>query len=188
MQLTLIRHSPTVLNSTICYGQSDIDVDENFPQHAQHIAKKCESIDFEHLYSSPLKRCTKLAKKLAKDTFTIDSRLCELNFGQWEMTPWDEIPRTQLDTWANNYFKNSPPLGETYEALTKRSVSFLRDIQSQHQGQKIVVITHAGVIRAMLGYALEIPYQNHFRLNIHFNSLSQISFSQSLTQVQFINR
>ena len=47
---------------------------------------KREKVDLKRvlIFSSSLKRCKKLASQLSKD-FIIDSRLKELNFGDWEM-------------------------------------------------------------------------------------------------------
>jgi hypothetical protein len=51
------------------------------------------------IYSSPLRRCAELAARLS-DNIIYDARLAEMHFGDWEMLPWDAIPRAAIDAWA----------------------------------------------------------------------------------------
>jgi alpha-ribazole phosphatase len=46
-------------------------------------------------YSSPLVRCKILASYLQSSDF--DSRLVEMNFGDWELQKWDDIPELDLN-------------------------------------------------------------------------------------------
>jgi len=91
MKLWLIRHTNVNVAPGICYGQTDVDVAETFENEAQVIKKQIENIEFDKVYSSPLIRCKKLAEYLFNTNIKYDTRLRELNFGEWEMQAWDKI-------------------------------------------------------------------------------------------------
>ena len=40
---------------------------------------------------------------LPASQLTVDSRLAEMHFGQWEGVAWNDIPRHELDAWAANF-------------------------------------------------------------------------------------
>ena len=93
MKLFLIRHTSLQVPSGICYGQSDIDVASSFMNEALVTQQKLISSPFDAIYASPLQRCLKLANTLNLGEPMTDNRLMELNFGDWEMSAWDDIPR-----------------------------------------------------------------------------------------------
>jgi alpha-ribazole phosphatase len=103
---------------------------------------------------SPLKRCAELGAALAKrqpnTALTFDARLQELDFGSWEMQPWDSIGKPAMDAWIASDFAALHG-GESLQALDARVASWLQDVQSAYaDDQTLWVITHAGVIRAIL--------------------------------------
>ena len=82
----------------ICYGRLDVDcvditiaADRLRPLLPRGIP----------LFSSPLRRARQLAEALAPKIL-VDSRLSEIDFGEWEGRRWDQIERHQLDAWAGD--------------------------------------------------------------------------------------
>jgi len=55
-------------------------------------------------------------------------------------------------------------------------------------GKNVAVVTHGGVIRAMLADALNMPLKGLFRLVIDHASVTQITLSDSVPRIQFVNR
>ena len=111
MKLTLVRHTSLDIAPSICYGQSDVAVSANFENERMALQKKLAAFEFDAIYASPLKRCHQLAQALcadelfghASENIKLDARLKELHFGDWEMSPWDAIPREKFDVWADDY-------------------------------------------------------------------------------------
>jgi alpha-ribazole phosphatase len=62
----LIRHTTPAVARGICYGQTDLDVTETFSEEAA-VIRQCLPGTIGLVYSSPLKRCTLLAKELFPD-------------------------------------------------------------------------------------------------------------------------
>jgi alpha-ribazole phosphatase len=169
MEIYLIRHTTPNISKGICYGQTDLEIDENsFEKEFQFIVNNLPE-DIEKFYSSPLKRCAKLAEKLSVD-FSIDERLIEMNFGDWENQNWNNIDQDKLQEWMQDFVNVSPPNGENYYHLHLRTVSFIHDILKTNL-QKVAIITHAGNIRSFLSYILSLPLKNSFRISLHYASV-----------------
>lgn len=195
MKLTLVRHTSLAIAPHICYGQSDIDVSVDFDIELKKLQKKLASSTFDAIYASPLQRCYKLAQALCvdaslgvtKNDIQLDERLRELHFGDWEMSPWDEIPREVFDIWANDYANLAPPNGETFSQLHARAKSFVADASSHSHGKNILVVTHGGFIRALIAEVLQMPLKRLFRITIDHASVTQLEFNDEVPKVLFMN-
>jgi len=188
MNLHLIRHTSLNIPSGVCYGQSDVDVSASFEAECSALISKLDGIQFDAVYASPLQRCTKLARALNLGEMQVDDRLKELHFGDWEMQPWDSIPREMFDVWAHDYAHLSPPNGESFTQLYDRSKLFTEEVSNRLRGKNVAVVTHGGVIRAMLADALNMPLKGLFRLVIDHGSVTQITLSDPVPRIHFVNR
>jgi alpha-ribazole phosphatase len=188
MNLHLIRHTSLKIPSGVCYGQSDVDVSLDFDMEREILAKKLAHIQFDSVYASPLQRCIKLAQALNLGQIQTDERLKELHFGDWEMQAWDSIPRDVFDIWANDYANLPPPNGENFLQLQARSKAFVKEVSSHSHGKNIAVVTHGGVIRAILAEVLNMPLKGLFRIVIDHASVTHISYDDAVPRIHFVNR
>jgi len=189
VKLFLIRHTSLQVPNGICYGQSDIDVASSFMDEALHTQQKILNTQFDAIFTSPLQRCLKLANALDIGEPVVDSSLMELNFGDWEMSAWDDIPRDIFDVWAHNYANLAPPNGETFSELQQRGIHFLEEILKLYPTGNIVVVTHGGMIRALLAHVLNMPLKGLFRFTIDYGSITQLEFGDANTvpKINFVN-
>ena len=188
MKLTLIRHTTLQVAPGICYGQSDIDVSASFADELEKTRTKIAGTVFDAVYSSPLQRCVKLADALNLGEFIVEHRLMELNFGDWEMRAWDDVPRDFFDVWAQDYANLAPPNGETFSQLQTRGIAFLNDIMLAIPQANICVVTHGGFIRALLAHVLNMPLKGLFRFNIDYGSVTQLEFKKDeVPKINFVN-
>ncbi len=188
MKLTLIRHTSLQIEQGICYGQTDIDVAASFMQEAADTKEKLKDMQVDAVFTSPLQRCAKLAHALALAEIKHDERLKELHFGEWEMQAWDDIPRDVFDEWAQNYAELAPPNGETFSQLQQRGITFVNELLSEYPKCHIVVVTHGGMIRAMLAHVLNMQLKGLFRFNVDYGSITQLDFSGAVPKIEFVNR
>lgn len=188
MKLTLVRHTALQVPAGICYGQSDIDVAASFHDELSQLQTKLNGAEFQAVYASPLQRCSKLAQALNVGDVKHDERLKELHFGDWEMQAWDDIPRDIFDHWAQNYAQIPPPNGETFTQLQQRGVEFLTEMSNIHSQQHVLVVTHGGMIRALIAHVLNMQLKGLFRLSVEYASLTQLDFSGAIPKVEFVNR
>lgn len=148
MKLWLVRHAPVLLPSGICYGASDVLADDEASQHAARQA--AEQLPQGLLVRvSALKRAQQLADHLAAlradfPAAVVDARLNEMNFGCWEMQPWDAVPQAAFDTWLADFDHHCFGGVESTHMVLHRVGKALRGMQGDE-----LWITHAGVIRAV---------------------------------------
>lgn len=188
MKITLVRHTSLAISPNICYGQTDVDVSHNFENERLRLQEKLAPHAFDAVYSSPLQRCHKLALALRPDQpIQLDDRLKEIHFGDWEMQAWDDIPRDIFDEWAKNYAHLAPPNGETFTDLLARATQFIADMRQQFHGQHILVVTHGGLIRALIAEVLQMPLKGLFRISIDHASMTQLEFDGDIPRVHVVN-
>lgn len=195
MKLMLVRHTTLDIEAGICYGQSDVAVSHRFEDELEALKAKLQQYQFDAVYCSPLLRCQMLAEAICLDpilglshlTLKPDNRLKELNFGDWELNAWDSIPRDIFDAWADDYANLAPPNGETFNELHGRAKSFLDEMSGQLQGQHVLVITHGGLIRALIAEVMQIPLKRLFRLSVDYASLTQLEFNGPIPKINFVN-
>jgi alpha-ribazole phosphatase len=143
--LYLIRHGVPDVARGICYGRSDVPLREAAPQTAERLRSHLPP-RFA-LVSSPLQRCRLLADSLGRPQY--DMRLAEVDFGRWEGCHFDDIPRTDIDTWAAAPLDFRPPNGETVREMLARVLAALTEILSNTTGD-VVLVTHGGPLRGIV--------------------------------------
>jgi len=154
MELYLVRHIKPDFPEGTNYGQTDVPLPADYAMlHAAIISSL--PADYDAVYSSPLTRCKLLAQAITPTHIT-DHRLMELHFGDWEGKRWDDIPRGELDPWMADYIRLAPPNGESLQMLTDRFAACIKDLQAAKY-QRVVIITHAGIIRSAMHLFNGIP-------------------------------
>lgn len=189
MDIYLIRHTTPAIAKGVCYGHSDIDVAASFHEELALLRNKLPPRSRMAIFSSPSQRCLKLAQAIAEQRpVRQDARLMELHFGDWEMQLWNDIPRGAVDVWAQDHIEQAPPQGESFQSLHLRAKRFFEEVSVGHHADGVLLFTHAGVIRALLAEALQLPLVNAFRLQIDYASVSRIVVDGAATRVACVNR
>jgi len=191
MDIYLIRHSAVYNPGKLCYGQSEIPLEENFTNDFNSLEISLGSaLQTDALfYSSPLRRCTKLASFLSNNNYLTDYRIQELNFGDWELQPWDSIDSKQLNTWMADFVNVTIPNGENFIDLAHRCQLFWNQLKQNTSHQNLFIITHAGVIRSVLANILEFPLHKSFDIQVDYASITKINYQPKtdITSIQYIN-
>lgn len=173
MEIYLVRHTETICEKGICYGQADVDIKEPYLDIFQEIKAQLP-IDAS-VYSSPLLRCKKLAEFIS-DVSTFDTRLMEMDFGNWELQPWNDIPVEEIKPWMDNFVTVRVPNGESFEDLHERVGEFYSELL-QKKVAKIIVICHAGSIRSILSRHHKTNLVDAFSLySIKYGEVIKLSF------------
>lgn len=170
MEIILVRHTTPDIEKGVCYGQTDIGIADTFLEEIKPILKEVPVNNKQTIYySSSLQRCKKLALKL-NNTIIFDDRLKELDFGDWELKKWNDIDKTALDTWMNDFVNIPATNGESYVDLHTRTVNFLNEIQALKK-ERAVIVTHAGVIRSLWAYINNVSLENSFDLKLDYGQV-----------------
>ncbi|MCO6498893.1 MAG: alpha-ribazole phosphatase [Vicingus serpentipes] len=174
MEIYLIRHTTPQIEKGICYGQTDILVSNSFKEECQIIGLKLrEILNDTPIYCSPLSRCYGLAKELSNIQPIIDDRLMEMNFGDWELKPWHKIEKKSLNKWMKDFINVPCPNGESYQTLHCRVSEFIKELK-QTKLEKVIIITHGGVIRSILSYIQQSPLEESFETEVNYSSIFKL--------------
>ena len=147
----LVRHPAPGIRPGLCYGRLDVPV---HPAAAATIGRvaarlaRCGRV--AHVRTSPARRCCALAEavgELCGVTPVADARLQELDFGAWEGLPWDEVPRADLDAWAESPMLFAPPGGESGAALVARVRGVCDEIR--RADEDCAVVSHGGPLKVL---------------------------------------
>lgn len=148
MKLTLIRHTSVACGSNVCYGQTDVDVSDTFEMEAQKVSIQLNDYSFDKVFSSPSQRCTKLASFCGLFHPVLEKRLMELNFGDWEGIPWNELADPNLENWYKDWINVRTTNGESFSDQLERVKNFLEELRAKPY-EHVLIFTHAGVIRSV---------------------------------------
>jgi len=175
MKIYLIRHTKPDIDKGICYGSSDLDVFESFPEEAAAVKAILPAITKNtKILSSPLQRCYKLAKFIGNDhPITIEKRLTEISFGEWELKPWRSFGKEILIKWKANFVHTPCPGGEAFQSVYDRAVALYKEVLKMEADQ-VFLVNHSGVIRAFLCHLQGIPLANAFDEQFGFGVVFEI--------------
>ena len=176
MQVYLIRHTTPDIEKGICYGQTDIDVNQALFNDELKIIQSKIPDNISNFYSSPLKRCKHLAGCLSTD-YTTDERLIELDFGDWENKSWNELNQDELTVWTQDFVNNRPPNGENYVELHNRIIKFIETLLNT-DNESAGIVTHAGNIRSFISRTLDLPLENSFRIDLTYGAVISLKIEK----------
>ena len=172
MQVFLIRHPRPVIEPGVCYGR--LDVDCHAPETVAHALRQRLPAGIA-VHSSPSQRALRLARELSPHApVHIDPRLSEIDFGAWEGRRWDAIARSEIDAWAEDILGFAPPGGESGATLQARVLDFAASLDYA----SVAIVTHAGVMRALLGHWRQLPVAEWTTLHFGFGELVRLTLPQ----------
>lgn len=174
MIIYLIRHGETEYTKLgRIQGRLPIPLSDEGHTQAKEIAIKLKTLNATHLYSSPLTRAKETALPIAELTklpIIFDELLVERHYGTWQNKQWDTIFENNpniKDEWKQKGIDFAPPEGESIKEMINRTKKFIKKISNKHKdNDKILVITHGGMIKMFLGNSKEIPKNTYYNQKI----------------------
>ncbi len=156
-KIYLIRHGESVGNlNRVVLGHTDLSLTEKGRAQASLTAQALAHVHFDAIYSSDLCRAMDTAAPNAlmrgMDVTPL-GELRELYFGDWENAAVADLlercPDMYRVAWRGNFGTFVAPRGESVVELGDRAVSAVEKIARAHDGDCILVATHAAFIRAL---------------------------------------
>lgn len=196
MKLILTRHGETDFNLARRYqGQRDVPLNQTGIRQAEQLARRFSKERIDAIYSSDLSRAVGTAKCIANmqrlaPAFQMDLRWRELSFGDWEGLNHEEINagwRDEVVKWYADPVNVSPPNGETLLQLTGRVQSALDEAKDKHKDQTVLVVSHGGVIQALLCSTLGVGLSRYWQFHVLPASLTIISFYEDSAMLNLFN-
>ncbi len=129
-----------------------------------------EKPPWEHIISSPLSRCLKFSEALADSLnvpFSTEDNLKEIGFGCWEGRTPEDIKSNEgdaLENFLRDPVNHRPDGAEPLNGFAERIWTVYTNVAEQYRGQHVLIVAHAGVIRAItskiLGMSLDDVYSS----------------------------
>jgi len=179
----LIRHGETEWNVQNRYqGITDIPLSSVGKLQAQAIATRMKDYEVDAIYASDLSRALVTAKSIAKEK-NLEVRtlpqLREINFGEWEgytMTELEEIYGDDYKRFFMEPHKYPFPGEGSMEAVQMRVKKAVEIITSNHDHQKVVIVSHGGILKVLIMTLLELDlsfYKSFWLGNTSLSILDQ---------------
>lgn len=178
MILTLLRHGEVEGRAQVLRGRSDPLLSE---YGQQQLRRAVDSIDtpVTALACSPLQRCKRFAHQQAEALqvpLSIIDSLREIDFGAWEELTLQEAEAHDAQCFArfqHDTVNWCPPNGEAYAAFRIRVRDGLRQLCNVSTSH-LLVITHGGVIRALLAELLDLSPASAARFGVPLAGIAQL--------------
>ncbi len=176
-RLVLWRHGRTEWNAQMRFqGQTDIPLDEVGLAQADRAAAMLASLAPSLIISSDLQRAHQTASALARlsgvDVAT-DPRLRETFAGQWEGLTRDVLESQfgpELAAWSAYSDVRPGTDGETrIEVADRMEAAVLDALTALEPGQTMVVATHGGAARTVIGRLMGLPHESWGALGVLTN-------------------
>ena len=154
------------------YGVNDSLTEKGWQQMWESIP---EQVPWDIIVSSPLARCLDFAQALAESAnipCIVEDDVKEIGFGVWEGLTPEEILAD--DGEALNHFytdpvHNRPEGAEGLEEFSQRVWDAYLSIASTHEGKHILIVGHAGVVRAISANVLHMSLDDVYsRLGVEY--------------------
>ena len=160
-EIILIRHGETEWNSQKrMQGHSNSDLSEVGREQIQALGELMKNVSFDHIYSSDSLRARQTAEAITQysgHTLQFDQRIREKNLGVFEGLTSTEAKERHPEVYrlfktaGANYVIDE---GESTQQLLERALEFIEEIRLRHPQERVVMVTHGGVVRVLMKHAL----------------------------------
>jgi probable phosphoglycerate mutase len=189
--IDLIRHGEPVGGRLYRGHQIDHALSEKGWQQMWDTVGDCS--DWQYIITSPMKRCSEFAQQLAEKIsvpVTTENDLREVGFGSWEGRSREQIMTDNLKEYEDFYRDpvNCRPDGaEPLADFINRVTTSWGKILNEYKGQHILIVAHAGVIRAIVAHVLNAEAIGMYHIKVDNAGVSRIINSDHGSVLQFHN-
>ena len=173
-----MRHAESALNLKNCIqGHTDSGLTSKGLAQARCLSRRLKAFKIDRIYSSDLERAYATTLEIARHTnasIVRDPSLREIHLGDWEgMTP-EEVDRLYdkgYQRWLKKPSSVIIPRAERVGHFRKRAVESLKRITRANPKRTVLMVTHGGVITALLAEWLKADFDN-LLLNLRIDNTS----------------
>ncbi len=189
LEVVFIRHAQSLWNAEHRWqGHSDIALSELGQAQARALGQRLASEAFDRLYCSDLLRTQTTARlALPQRELTLDGRLREIHFGEFEGKRYDELTeaeQTRLDAWWKNPYNLALEGGESMRDLSLRMGAFRAELPEEG---RVALFTHGGVIRSSLWDITGYPTEGRWSFSLSNTGLTEIHYRNGYARIIRVN-
>ena len=184
----LLRHGETEWNVQLrLQGHNDSPLTERGLASARAVARRLLNAAPSVIYTSDLGRAHRTAEEIAGATqvpVRTEVRLREKNNGVFEGLTQEEVATRYPEEYARYKTRPvdyAPPGGESTLQLRDRARAILADLAALHPGERIVVVTHGGIISVFLRDLLGMPLNRAYPFTVANCGLTTLTYTADRT-------
>ncbi|MCT4508765.1 MAG: histidine phosphatase family protein [Tepidibacter sp.] len=194
IKFIFIRHGLTLDNESMkLSGFIDSKLSDTGKNQVKKTSIRLKDEKIDLIYSSPLKRAINTAKEISK-TNNIDINICdefkEMNFGDFEGLTFKEIEynhKEEYERLKNESFKYNFPNGENMIGFHDRIAKKIDDIIKTQDDKTVLIVSHAGVIRACLSHLINKDHAFHWNFKIDNCSMTIVEVVDNFSVIHNLN-
>ena len=172
--IAFVRHGETPPNRAgLLLGRSDAALTERGRAQAERLAKTLAGLGVERVLTSPLRRARDTAAPIATAcdrTVEVDERLIEIDYGEWEGSPFGDLDPAVVTRWRRDG-SFAPPGGESLEVVAERVASLCEEWLDD---RIVVAVSHVSPIKAAVTWTLRVPSELAWRMRLDVASITRI--------------
>jgi len=173
-------------------GQQDLPLSAQGCEQAAAWGDYMAAAGLQVIACSDLTRCRETARLIGERcrlTPRVHPELREVDLGDWDGQPFAAIQSRDPEAFRQRGTRiadHRPPGGESFRDLDGRVWPFFETLLRRTPG-RILVVTHAGVIRVLLCRFLGIPLENLFAIGVVHGALSIVDIRPGGRRLQALN-
>jgi len=179
----VVRHGETQWNvERRVQGSGDSPLTAAGLAQAEAIGRRLARERFDALVSSDLGRAVQTAERIAAHcglAIRTDPRLRERNFGAGEGMTYEEIDRAFPDAFSRDRQSDPDvviPGGESRRQFHERVRAAFEALAREHDGRRVAVIAHGGVLASLYRIVHGIPVAHAHRVAISNAAYNAVAF------------
>lgn len=180
-ELLLIRHGQTDWNAgRKVMGRQPIGINAVGERQLRALASALRTHAVHAIYASPTARTQQSAALIAENYAVPVQEIpefVEIDYGDWVNEPFANVESQEI--FSDYLLRPSQmqiPGGERPREVLERVQRGLARLREQHDGARVVVVSHADVIKAALLHVLGAPLDQWQQLHIDNGSLSVVRY------------
>jgi broad specificity phosphatase PhoE len=194
--LIIVRHAESAFNlQNRIQGHQDSRLTPKGIGQARRLAKRIKNFKIDRVYSSDLGRAysttVAITRYLKKAKIVRDPKLSEILLGDWEgMTPEevDKLYGKGYQKWLKCPSACVIPNAERIAHFRKRVTERVRAIAKKEKGKTVLIVTHGGVITALLADWLKADFDRVLQgLQIDNTSLTFVNATEKHFKLWVVN-
>jgi probable phosphoglycerate mutase len=188
----LVRHAAHALLGQVLAGRMpDLSLNLAGRRQASRLGLRLVRERLTLLQSSPSRRARETADLLAAPVglpVAVAPALDEVDFGEWTGRSFAELSRDpRWRVWNAERGAARAPGGESMEEAQSRIVGHLESLRRDHPDGRILLVTHAEIVRAALLHHLGLPLQAYERIEISPGSVTVLSLGEAGAAITRLN-
>ena len=195
-RLIIVRHAESALNlANRIQGHHDSRLTKKGLDQARRLAKRIRHFHIDKVYSSDLGRAysttLEITRYLKRVKIIRDPKLREILLGDWEGRTPEEVDRLYnrgYRKWLKKPSAMRIPNAERPDRFRRRVTARVRQIARANRGKTVLVVTHGGVITALLSDWLKADFDLVLRgVQIENTSLTFVDLTKKIARLWVIN-